>query len=159
MPFDQLFRQWELWKQRSTQAQALERELRAEVVKRLCPSPVEGTQHIIFDLPGLPHDQHVPGVEYLDGGRWDFVLQHKINRTIDRPLLDNLMAQSKTLHPETQEPHPLAGVNWDLLVVRKPEVAVQFYKKGLTDVQRTWFDTCLKVSDGSPQIEIKAPKK
>lgn len=158
MSFDQLFRSWELWKQRSQQAQAQERELRAEVVKRLCPNPVEGTQHILFDV-GPACDSQFPGVEYIPEGRWDFVLQHKINRTIDRALLDNLIAASKTVHPETGEPHPLAGVNWDLLVVRKPEVATTVYKKALTDVQRTWFDTCLKISDGSPQIEIKPVKK
>ncbi len=71
---------------------------------------------------------------------------HAINRKVDPVLLLSMDAEFRA-----------AGINPDELIKREPELRTGPYKQ-LTQEQRHLFDQCLIIQDGSPALEVKAPK-
>jgi len=132
MPTPDLFQDWKLWDERKDYAVARERALRAEIVDRLFPHPKEGSNKASEAFPT------VKGVVQVD-----FTMTHKIDRKVDEALLDLTFAQ-----PE------LAATSRDRLIKLKPELALKEYRL-LDDATRPFFDRCLIVKPGSPQLEFK----
>lgn len=148
---ESVFDNWAIWKQRQAEAQNFERVLRSEVVKRLFPGDLkEGANNVEFMLHGVERK---------------LTVTHPVERKVDEPLLlatqDEVQAQREAVKlgmvgPEETQ-HPLYDVNFDKLVRKKPELATTEYRN-LTDLQRTYFDTVLKIKDGSDQVELKPLK-
>lgn len=112
--------------------------LRSKIFKHYFPAPTEGTNKF----------------ELNDGTGAVLKATHVINRSIDPGALDALKAAQHEAAPGSNVPKlPL-----DELVRYKPELAVSEYRK-LTDEERIFFDQCLIIKPGSPQMEISIPKK
>lgn len=119
---------YELTKQLETIKQA-EMDLRKKIFAALFKDPKEG----------------VNKVPLTEG--WMLTADHKINRKVDEALLT-------TMAPQFRE----AGINPDLLVRWKPDLAVTEYRK-LTETEMKLFDQVLTITPGTPQMEIVLPKR
>lgn len=82
-----------------------------------------------------------------DGSAYKLCGTHVVNRKVDEPVMrtmwDDLCKQ---------------GIPMNDLIKMKPELSVSAYRE-LTAEQQKLFDQVLIVSDGSPDLEIKAPPK
>jgi hypothetical protein len=112
--------------------------LRKKLFKFHFPAPDEGTNSLplnpLLEAAGIPADGRV-----LKGG-------HVINREVDE-------ASLKVLGPTFQE----QGIAVADLIKWKPALSVSAYRE-LTAEQRTLFDQCLIIKDGSPTLEVVLPK-
>lgn len=142
LTMEALILEWELWKSRAAYAQQKERALRAKIIGHLFPDPKEGSNNI--DLPFNYHGDVDPMFNTIPQHcTLKLTLKHQIDRKVDEAMLDHVRKA-----PE------LAGVNFDDLIRRKPELATTPYR-ALTEEQHRIFDTCLVIKPGSPQLEFK----
>lgn len=130
--------QWYKLREELARVKAAEALLRGKIFKHFFPNPVEGTNK--FELG--------------DGTGAVLKATHVINRQVDPGALD---AMRKT-QQEAVEGSNTPKLNLDVLVKWKPEVAITEYRK-LTDEERHFFDQCLIIKPGSPQVEITIPKR
>ena len=116
---------------------ASEMLLRTKIYKGLFTAPEEGTN----TLP-------------LDGG-WVIKAKRTIQRDVD---LAALTINASV--PEGKEKSRLgeAGIVPEALIKWKPELVLKNYRL-LTDEQKTIFNECLVIKDGSPALEIVLPAK
>ena len=122
------FNEWYALQNQMREIKEREMELRKKIFTFYFRDAVEGTNKL----------------EMQDG----YVLNAKrvINRSVDKGSL-------VTLTPELQA----AGIKVDDLVEWKPSLKISAYRK-LTEAQTQIFDQVLVVKDGSPSLEIVAPK-
>lgn len=118
--------------------------LRGRIFKHYFPTPKEGTNNVPLN----------------DGTGAVLKGQHVINRSVDQGALDALrksVQEAAALREQGGQPNiPL--INVDKLVKWKPEVAITEYRQ-LTEEERHFFDQCLVIKPGSPQLEITIPKR
>ena len=137
--------QW--YKLRETLAQVKQAEalLRARIYRHYFKDPKEGTNtHDIGDGTGA----------VLKASR-------VIDRKVDIGALDALRKTQNEQWGEQKVPGSVPEVpllKLDELVKWKPEVSISEYRK-LTDNERRYFEQCLIIKDGSPQLEIVIPKR
>lgn len=142
---DDLKQWYELHEQlgRIKSAEAL---LRARIFKAKFPEPKEGTNNVPLN----------------DGTGAVLKAQHKIQRDIDVGTLDALKkAQADAvagLATEVPAAPNAPKINFDKLVKYKPELITSAYRE-LTAEERMYFDQCLVIKPGSPQLEIVIPKR
>lgn len=137
--------QWFRLKETLGQIKSAEALLRARIYRHYFIAPKEGTN--TYDI----------------GDGTGAVL--KASRVIDRKVdVGALQALQKT-QDEQWGPNKVPGVipevpllKLDELVKWKPEVSISDYRK-LTDNERTYFEQCLIIKDGSPSLEIMIPKR
>ena len=79
---------------------------------------------------------------------WVLKGKRVINRKVDLPVLQ--------AYAVIDGPLQKVGIRADDLIEWKPELKIREYRT-LTEEQRTVFDMCLTISDGSPSIEIVLP--
>lgn len=122
------FNEWYALQNQMREIKEREMELRKKIFAFYFQDAVEGTNKL----------------EMQDG----YVLNGKrvVNRTVDKGLL-------VTLTPELQA----AGVALDEVIEWKPSLKLAAYRK-LTEAQTQLFNQVLVVKDGSPSLEIVAPK-
>jgi hypothetical protein len=109
-----------------------ERDLRKQVIENLFESPKEGTNKC--DLPQ----------------GWSLKLTYKIDRKIDEAALPAIKAKLTEM-----------GVNSDVLVTYKPELATKEYKalQTLNEAAAKVFDEAITQKPGSHTIELVPPKE
>ena len=119
--------EWYRTKEQLDLIKAKEALLRPVIFKHFFPNPKEGSNN--FTLP--------------DG----YILNatHAINRSVDEAALT-------ALQPKFQELH----LNADVLIKRKPELAITEYRK-LTAEELLVVDQALIIKPGIPTLAIKAP--
>lgn len=137
---DAILQEWKLWKDRTAFAQAKERALRSLIISRHFPAPEEGSNNVELEL----------GPERT----CKLTLKYPIERKVDEGTLDALIKAAHADPIPDMPVHPLADVNFDKLIRRKPELAVKEYR-GLPEDKRCLFDTCLIIKPGSAQLEMK----
>lgn len=118
--------------------------LRGRIFRHYFPTPKEGTNNVSLN----------------DGTGAVLKGQHVINRTVDPGSLDALKkAQQDALALLASGGNPNVPVlKLDELIKWKPEVAISKYRE-LTEEERMFFDQCLVIKPGSPQLEITIPKR
>lgn len=131
---------------------AAEAMLRSRIFKQLFPKPVEGSKENKYPTSKLdPNDTSGAIVQAT----------HVVTRNVLEPELAELRASQAAAH-YTEDGQPLASnvpkLPLDKLVRWRPELVKAEYNK-LTDEERKLFDTALEITDGSPQLEIKIPKR
>lgn len=122
-----LYEQWKLWKERNAYARNVESRLRTALVQRFFPEPKEGSSNVTVDA----------------GVTVKLTVKQPVDRKVDAAILDNLKKA-----PE------MAGVSFDKVIREKPELALREYK-ALDAETRGFFDQCLTIKFGSPQLEAK----
>lgn len=130
--------QWYTMKQELSRLKSAEALLRARIFRFYFPTPKEGTNN-------QPLNDGTGAV--LKG-------QYVINRAVDIGALDAL----RKAQQEAVEGSNAPKLNFDELVKWKPEVAITKYRE-LTEEERHYFDQCLVITPGSPQVEITIPKR
>lgn len=120
---------WFLLQKQLEEIKQKEMELRKKIFAYYFAQPKEGTN-----------------TSPLSGG-WVIKGEFKINRAVDLPLL--------TTHLEEFRKNKIPVKD---LIRYKPELVTAEYRK-LTDEQRKEFDSVLKISVGSPSLEIVLPKR
>lgn len=125
---------WYRAKKESDKAQAAEKALRAELVALAFPNGLD---------EGAKNKANLP-----EG--WQLSVTGVVNRSIDEAALG---AAIELVEEKT-------GVKLDAndLVRYKPELKVSAYKELGEDVRKL-FDNALVIKDGSPQVEVKLPKR
>lgn len=124
------------------QAEAL---LRARIYRHYFQNPKEGTN--TFDID--------------DGTGAVLKAQRVIDRKVDVGAFDALRKVQNEQWGDERIPGAVPGVpllKLDELVKWKPEVSITEYRK-LTDNERAYFEQCLVIKDGSPQLEVVIPKR
>lgn len=138
---------WFKLKAQLAEVKGAEAMLRGRIFKFFFPTPTEGAKDNKFALKAL-------------GDTTGAVLQadHTINRKVDESELEAL--RDALLAAEDDEKNNLHGIDLDLtkLIKWKPEVSITEYRK-LSEAQQAVFDRCLVITPGSPQMEIKIPKR
>lgn len=133
--------QWYTMKAELAKLKTNEMLLRMRIFHWFFKSPKEGTNNHLLE----------------DG----FVLKaaHKISREVDEAAYTFLAPKFKDgfVDPETGEV-TIAGFDPEKLIRRKPELVIGAYRE-LTAEQQAWFDQCLIVKDGAPDMKIEQPKK
>lgn len=112
--------------------------LRSRIFKFYFPAPTEGSK-----------DNKVP---LNDGTGAILQADHVINRTVDEQQLDGL---KEAMFAEGSN---LPQLDLTKLIKWKPELNKTEYNK-LTLEEKQIFDRCLVIKPGSPQLEIKIPKR
>lgn len=116
--------------------------LRTRIFKFFFPTPEEGTNtHPLKDGTGA-----------------ELKAVHTIDRKVDEGELEALKAA--LAEAATDDKNNLHGLEFDFdkLIVWKPELKIAEYRK-LSEAQREVFDRVLTVKPGSPQVDIKIPKR
>jgi hypothetical protein len=124
------------------QAEAL---LRARIYRHYFKDPKEGTNS--FDID--------------DGTGAVLKAQRVIDRKVDVGAFDALRKTQNEQWGEQRTPGAVPSVpllKLDELVKWKPEVSITEYRK-LTDNERAYFEQCLVIKDGSPQLDVVIPKR
>jgi hypothetical protein len=135
-PTPQDLANWFNMKAELARLKSAEAMLRSRIFKHYFPTPIEGTNT----------------AELGDGTGAQIKATHVINRDIDEGALD---AFSKSMKEAgSNQPQLPLG----LLVEWKPRLVLKQYRE-LTEEERNAFDQCLIIKPGSPQMEIKIPKK
>lgn len=119
--------------------------LRSLVFKAFFPVPAEGTNSVPLN----------------DGTGAVIKAQHVINRAVDVGSFDALRAAQTAAIEAEKTDGVIANapkLPFDKLVKWKPEVAITEYRK-LTAEEQLYFDQCLVIKPGSPQLEIVIPKR
>lgn len=128
--------EWYKVKQQLGKLKSAEALMRTRIFKFFFKAPKEGTNK----------------VDLNDGTGAQLKADHTINRTVDIGSLDALKAQ------QAVEGYNGPKLNYDELIKWKPEVSITAYRQ-LTDEERHFFDQCLIIKPGSPQMEISIPKR
>jgi hypothetical protein len=124
------------------QAEAL---LRARIYRHYFKDPKEGTNSVDID----------------DGTGAVLKAQRVIDRKVDVGAFDALRKTQNEQWGDERISGAVPGVpllKLDELVKWKPEVSITEYRK-LTDNERAYFEQCLIIKDGSPQLEVVIPKR
>jgi hypothetical protein len=116
---------------------AQEMALRKRIFKFCFTAPKEGTNKLI--------DAIAKALGIADG--WVLKGNYKLNRKIDDAVL-------KALENDFKE----KGIRVSEVIKWKPELSVSEYRT-LTEEQRKFFDQCLIITPGSPELEIVLPKR
>lgn len=126
--------QWYQAKKAADKAVAVEKALRADLVALAFPNGLKEGAKNKADLPES----------------WQLSVTGVVNRSIDEAALG---AAIELVEEKT-------GVKLDAndLIRYKPELKVAEYKK-LSEEVRKLFDNALVIKDGSPQVEVKLPKR
>lgn len=122
------FNEWYALQNQMREIKEREMELRKKIFAFYFQGAVEGTNKL----------------EMQDG--YTLTGKRVINRSVDKGSLVSLT-------PELQA----AGIKVDDLVEWKPSLKISAYRK-LSEAQTQLFDQVLVVKDGSPSLEIVAPK-
>lgn len=139
------------WYKMQTELSALksaEALLRGRIYRHFFKEPKEGTNNFPLE----------------DGTGAVLKAQRKIDRSVDQGALEALRkTQADALLTAKEHGLPEAAVNFpllnfDTLVKWKPEVSITEYRK-LTAEEANYFEQCLIIKDGSPQLEIVIPKR
>jgi len=132
---------WFLLKKKLAEVKTAEILMRNRIFKFFFPTPEEGTNtHPLKDGTGA-----------------ELKATHVIDRKVDEGELEALKAA--LLEAEADEKNNLHGLKLpDDLIVWKPELKIAAYRK-LSEAQREVFDRVLVVKFGSPQVDIKIPKR
>lgn len=138
--------EWYKTKQQLDAIKAKEGLLRSRIFKFYFPTPKEGTNKC----------------ELKDGTGAEIKGTSVINRNVDPAALDAL-TRAQTEAREAFKANPATPPNIPFLPLQdlikwKPEVAITEYRK-LTDEEQLYFDQCLIIKPGSPQLEIVIPKR
>jgi hypothetical protein len=129
------------WYELDKQLKALkgaEAMLRSRIFKQFFKDPQEGSKENKHPLN--------------DGTGAILQATHNINRKVLIAELDALKAAIN------EEGSNLPKLSFDRLIKWTPEVVTSEYR-ALTEEERAAFDLCLDIKDGSPQLEIKIPKR
>lgn len=126
--------QWYAAKKAADKAVAAEKALRADLVALAFPSGLKEGASNKADLPES----------------WQLSVTGVVNRTVDEAALGATLELIKEKTGVTIDPADL--------IRYKPELKVGEYKKLGDDVKKL-FDNALTIKDGSPQVEVKLPKR
>lgn len=129
---------WYKLQEQLASVKAAEAMLRARIFRQFFPTPVEGSA-----------ENKVP---LNDGTGAILQATHVINRTVLEPELDALKASIR------EEGSNLPKLPFNKLIKYEPKLVKAEYNK-LTAEERAIMDRALKIQDGSPQLEIKIPKR
>ncbi len=137
--------QW--YKLRETLAQVKQAEalLRGRIYRHYFKDPKEGTNNYPIE----------------DGTGAVLKASRVIDRKVDPATLDALRKTQEEQWGASRVPGTVPSVpqlKLDELIKWKPELAITEYRK-LTDNERTYFEQCLIIKDGSPSLEIVIPKR
>jgi hypothetical protein len=110
--------------------------MRTRIFKFFFKNPKEGTNKVPLN----------------DGTGAELKADHTINRKVEIGSLDALKEQQRA------EGYNGPKLNFDELIKWTPEVSITAYRQ-LTDEERNFFDQCLIIKPGSPQLEISIPKR
>ncbi len=137
-------KQWYSLHEQLGKLKSAESLLRNRIFKGMFPDPKEGTNNRPLE----------------DGTGAVLKAQHVISRTVDVGTLDALKkAQADALAAGPEAPPSNAPkLPFDELVKWKPELSISKYRE-LTKEERMYFDQCLVIKPGSPQLEIVIPKR
>lgn len=139
-------KQWYLLHEQLGKLKSAEALLRGRIFKGMVKDPKEGTNTVPLN----------------DGTGAVLKAQHVINRTVDVGTLDALKkAQAEAITTAAIDPSKAPNVPklpFDELIKWKPELSITKYKE-LTAEERLYFDQCLVIKPGSPQLEIVIPKR
>lgn len=119
--------------------------MRSRIYKFFFKEPKEGTNKVPLN----------------DGTGAELKAQRVIDRKVDPGTLDALREAQRVNWGEGHQPGTLPNVPklaLDKLVKWKPELSVKDYRE-LSEEERIYFDQCLIIKDGSPQLEIVIPKR
>lgn len=121
--------EWYQLKQQLAEVKEREMELRKKIFASFFPEPIEGTNKSPLS----------------DG----YVLKatHSIDRKVDDATFQNIKAELLN-----------RGIAVDSVVKYKPELSISAYRL-LTEEQVKFFDQCLIIKPGSPQLDVVKPKK
>ncbi len=133
---------WFLLKRKLAEIKTAEILMRQRIFKFFFPTPEEGTNtHPLKDGTGA-----------------ELKATHVIDRKVDEGELEALKAALEAA--KADEKNNLHGleISFEDLIVWKPELKVAAYRK-LSEAQREVFDRVLVIKPGSPQMDIKIPKR
>lgn len=146
-----LLADWEAKSKLATAAIAAERDARDKCFNAFFKDPREGTNN--FPLAsGYTLKGKLPVARK--------VLEEELEplKTVRLCDLSPGFLQAHNL-PSTEMPAAVAlRINFDTLIVRKPELALKEYRT-LTEGQRAFFDRCLEIKPGMAGLELAEPKK
>lgn len=137
--------QWYKLREQLAQVKQAEALLRARIYRHYFKDPKEGTNNFPLE----------------DGTGAVLKAQRVIDRKVDVATFDALRKVQEEQWGENRVPGATPGVpllKLDELVKWKPEVSITDYRK-LTDNERRYFEQCLIIKDGSPQLEVTIPKR
>lgn len=135
--------EWYRLKEELSRIKACEALLRGKIFKFFFPVPDEGTNTVPLE----------------DGTGAVIKGQHVINRAVDVGSFEALRAaQTAALETTGSKIPNIPLLPLDKLVKWKPEVSITDYRK-LTEEEMNYFDQCLVIKPGSPQLEITIPKR
>lgn len=126
--------QWYSAKKAADKAVAAEKALRAELVALAFPDGLKEGAKNKADLPES----------------WQLSVTGVVNRTVDEAALGDALALIEEKTGTKIDPADL--------IRYKPELKVSAYKELGDDVKKL-FDNALVIKDGSPQVEVKLPKR
>ncbi len=126
--------QWYSAKKAADKAVAAEKALRAELVALAFPNGLSEGAKNKADLPES----------------WQLSVTGVVNRTVDEAALGATLELIKEKTGVVIDPADL--------IRYKPELKVSAYKELGEDVKKL-FDNALVIKDGSPQVEVKLPKR
>lgn len=129
---------WYQLQQELARVKAAEAMLRGRIAKHFFPAPTEGSRDNKHPLN--------------DGTGAILQMDHVVNRGVLEPELEAYKAACK------EEGSNLPKLPLNKLIKWKPELSKSEYNK-LTAEERKVCDTFLNIKDGSPQLEIKIPKR
>ena len=133
---------WFLLKKQLAEVKTAEILLRTRIFKFFFPTPEEGTNtHPLKDGTGA-----------------ELKAVHSIDRKVDEGELEALKAALEAAKGNEKDNLHGLEIPFDDLIVWKPELKVAAYRK-LTEAQREVFERVLVVKPGSPQVDIKIPKR
>lgn len=129
---------WYKLKEELARVKGSEAMLRGRIFRYFFPNPTEGAKDNKHPLN--------------DGTGAVLCADHIINRTVDEQQLEGL--KEAMFAPDSNLPQ----LDLTKLVRWKPELVISEYRK-LSEAERHAFDQCLVIKPGSPQLEIKIPKR
>jgi hypothetical protein len=125
------------------------------------PSPANESEISSNESVDLGESEVINTFDIDDGTGAVLKAQRVIDRKVDVGAFDALRKMQNEQWGEQRMPGAVPGVpllKLDELVKWKPEVSITEYRK-LTDNERAYFDQCLIIKDGSPQLEVVIPKR
>jgi hypothetical protein len=129
---------WYELKEELARVKGAEAMLRSRIFKHYFPTPTEGSK-----------DNKVP---LNDGTGAILQADYVINRTVDEQQLDALRSAI------AEDGSNLPQLDLTKLIRWKPELVTGEYRK-LSETERLTLDQALIIKPGSPQMEIKIPKR
>lgn len=137
--------EWYRLKEELGRIKSAEALLRGKIFKSYFPTPKEGTNKVLLN----------------DGTGAELKGTHVINRKVDEGTLDAMRKSQREAEQALAEDGVVPNIpmlKFDTLVKWKPEVSISAYRE-LTAEEQLYFDQCLIITPGSPQVEITIPKK